>query len=43
MEYIDIHTHPFKEYYDDPHEEVKKWICNIYLLMELQKKIALNF
>ena len=25
MEYIDIHTHPFKEYYDDPHEEVKKW------------------
>jgi hypothetical protein len=24
MEYIDIHTHPFKEYYDDPHEEVKK-------------------
>jgi hypothetical protein len=24
MEYIDIHTHPFKEYYDDAHEEVKK-------------------
>ena len=40
MEYIDIHTHPFKEYYDDPHEE---WICNICLLMELQKKIALSF
>ncbi|MDC8913608.1 TatD family hydrolase [Metamycoplasma hyosynoviae] len=25
LEYIDIHTHPFKEYYEVPHTEVKKW------------------
>lgn len=26
--YIDIHTHPFKEYYNDPHETVKQWYNN---------------
>lgn len=25
MKYIDIHTHPFKEYYDNPHSVVKEW------------------
>ncbi|AWX69612.1 TatD family hydrolase [[Mycoplasma] anseris] len=25
MKFIDIHTHPFKEYYENPHEIVKDW------------------
>ncbi|MBN4089327.1 TatD family hydrolase [Mycoplasma enhydrae] len=25
MKYIDIHTHPFKEYYENPHDVVKSW------------------
>ncbi len=25
MKYIDIHTHPFKEYYENPHDVVKQW------------------
>ncbi|ACF06973.1 TatD DNase family protein [Metamycoplasma arthritidis] len=26
MKYIDIHTHPFKEYYEDPLQTVREWI-----------------
>ncbi|WP_245979699.1 TatD family hydrolase [Mycoplasma struthionis] len=25
MKYIDAHTHPFKEYYDNPLEIIKSW------------------
>ncbi|CAC13187.1 conserved hypothetical protein [Mycoplasmopsis pulmonis] len=25
MSYIDLHTHPFKEYYDEPEKEIESW------------------
>ncbi|QJG66308.1 TatD family hydrolase [Mycoplasma phocoeninasale] len=28
MKYIDVHTHPFKEYYEDPYQTVVEWHKN---------------